>query len=472
MSNLPARRVDGIYPFTININGVPCSPTDPATVTASVSNALTAGTNLQMTSGTTFDGSTAQTISTIDNPAYTTVTTQNVTNDGAATLFISASGNTSASSLHIASYQGGVTVDAGADKDIALGTTGKGAVTVNADPVTTNSAIQTLSNKSLIAPALGTPASGDLSNCTNFRTGYLTGTMDVTQGGTGQTAFTIGQTLYGGVTPNTLSKLAGNTTTTRKFLEQTGTGTTSAAPVWDTVTKTDVGLSAVENTALSTWTGSSNLSTVGTVGTGVWNGSKVSEAYGGTNQSTYAVGDTLYASGTNTLAKLAGNTSTTKKALVSSGNGSVTTAPAWTQLGVSDLSTSSFGTGSIVLGTNVTSFVPTLTDESGNSFTVSGYAGEYYNFGGVYIFRGRVAWTSKGSTTAGQHVVVGGFPANFGLYTGVMVGYASGMGAGATLRGLGMTGTSTMHFIYNSNNYLLISNVSASGEFYFSGQLW
>jgi hypothetical protein len=42
----------------------------------------------------------------------------------------------------------------------------------------------------------------------------------------------------------------------------------------------------------------------GVVTTGTWNGTKVSEVYGGTNQSSYTTGDILYASGTNTLAKL------------------------------------------------------------------------------------------------------------------------------------------------------------------------
>lgn len=38
------------------------------------------------------------------------------------------------------------------------------------------------------------------------------------------------------------------------------------------VTKSQVGLSAVENTALSTWAGSANITTVGTVTTGTWSG--------------------------------------------------------------------------------------------------------------------------------------------------------------------------------------------------------
>jgi hypothetical protein len=58
---------------------------------------------------------------------------------------------------------------------------------------------------------------------------------------------------------------------------------------------------------------------------------------GGTNIETYALGDTLYASATNTLAKLAGNTTTTKRFLTQTGNGSVSAAPVWSVLAPSDI---------------------------------------------------------------------------------------------------------------------------------------
>jgi hypothetical protein len=48
---------------------------------------------------------------------------------------------------------------------------------------------------------------------------------------------------------------------------------------WATITKTDVGLSNVENTALSTWSGSTNITTLGTIATGTWNGSVITNAY-------------------------------------------------------------------------------------------------------------------------------------------------------------------------------------------------
>ncbi|MDD2656726.1 MAG: tail fiber domain-containing protein, partial [Patescibacteria group bacterium] len=46
-----------------------------------------------------------------------------------------------------------------------------------------------------------------------------------------------------------------------------------------TTAKTYMGLGSVENTALSTWGGSANISTLGTVGTGIWHGSVIDTLY-------------------------------------------------------------------------------------------------------------------------------------------------------------------------------------------------
>jgi hypothetical protein len=70
---------------------------------------------------------------------------------------------------------------------------------------------------------------------------------------------TLGDIIYENATP-AAARLAGNTTTTKKFLTQTGTGTISAAPAWSTIVAADVpdlsanptasvGLSAVNGSA-------------------------------------------------------------------------------------------------------------------------------------------------------------------------------------------------------------------------------
>lgn len=50
---------------------------------------------------------------------------------------------------------------------------------------------------------------------------------------------------------------------------------------WQTLNATAVGLGAVENTALSTWTGTTNITTLGTIGTGTWQGAVIGSSYGG-----------------------------------------------------------------------------------------------------------------------------------------------------------------------------------------------
>lgn len=94
------------------------------------------------------------------------------------------------------------------------------------------------------------------------------GTLPVAQGGTGATTISAYAVVYGNSSGNGYTGLGANTTTTKKFLRMTGTGSAGAAPAWDTVTKSDVGLGNVENTALSTWTGNTSISSIGTLTTG------------------------------------------------------------------------------------------------------------------------------------------------------------------------------------------------------------
>lgn len=88
---------------------------------------------------------------------------------------------------------------------------------------------------------------------------------------------------------------------------------------------------------------------VGTLTAGTWNGSVIGAAYGGTGQSSYAVGDLLYADTTTSLAKLADVV--TGNALISGGVG---TAPAWGKIGLQThisgtLQVSNGGTGATTL---------------------------------------------------------------------------------------------------------------------------
>jgi len=88
-----------------------------------------------------------------------------------------------------------------------------------------------------------------------------------------------------------------------------GNGLTYTNGVLDVVGTADrisVSVNAVD--IASTYVGQNTITTLGTVTTGVWNGSVIGYAYGGTGQSSYAKGDIVYASAANTLSKLTAGT--------------------------------------------------------------------------------------------------------------------------------------------------------------------
>lgn len=91
-------------------------------------------------------------------------------------------------------------------------------------------------------PTLNQNTTGTASN--------VTGTVAIANGGTGQTSATAA---YNALSPmstlgdieyesgaNTAARLPGNTTTTRQFLNQTGTGSVSAAPAWGALASSDI----------------------------------------------------------------------------------------------------------------------------------------------------------------------------------------------------------------------------------------
>jgi hypothetical protein len=134
----------------------------------------------------------------------------------------------------------------------------------------------------------------------------VSGTLAAIHGGTSQNSYIVGDMLYSSAT-NTLTKLAGNITTSKKFLAQTGTGAVSADPIWDALTSADVsGLApsaTIDTTDAANITsgtlpsgrligGYTGISAVGTLVNGTWNANTIGIAYGGTGATTVAAAQT------------------------------------------------------------------------------------------------------------------------------------------------------------------------------------
>ena len=92
------------------------------------------------------------------------------------------------------------------------------------------------------------------NNAQTFSAGKFTQTLAVAKGGTGLASLGSGS----------------------QYLRVNAGGT---ALEYNTLAKGDLGLGNVENTALSTWAGTTNITTLGTVATGTWNGTAIAEAY-------------------------------------------------------------------------------------------------------------------------------------------------------------------------------------------------
>jgi hypothetical protein len=154
---------------------------------------------------------------------------------------------------------------------------------------------------------------------------------------------TLGDTLYNDGTNDV--RLAGNTVASKSFLVQTGTGTVSAAPTWGSIVAGDV------PTLNQNTTGTAAGLSVTLVATS-----------GGTGQSSYAIGDILYASTTTALSKLADVA--TGNALISGGIG---VAPSYGKIGLT-----THVSGTLALGNGGTGGTTAATARTGIGATTLG----------------------------------------------------------------------------------------------------
>ncbi len=103
-----------------------------------------------------------------------------------------------------------------------------------------------------------------------------------------------------------------------------GAGLTKTANTIDVVgTANRITVNADSIDIHASYVGQNTITTLGTIGTGVWQGNTVAVGYGGTGLASFTAGNIMYASGTSTLTKLA---PTANGILIMNGAG---TAPTW-----------------------------------------------------------------------------------------------------------------------------------------------
>ena len=167
----------------------------------------------------------------------------------------------------------------------------------------------------------------------------------ITLGSTTITPLTSHQTLY--------NLVINNSAGTAQITYKPGTSGTYSL----TLTSAMVGLGNVENTKLSTWTGSTAITTLGTISSGTWSATTIAVNKGGTGKTSWTQYGVVYASATTTLAQVSNNTTATRKFLRMVGTGSAAAAPAWDTVTKTDVGLS-----------NVPNWVYTISDSTTQNF--------------------------------------------------------------------------------------------------------
>jgi hypothetical protein len=181
---------------------------------------------------------------------------------------------------------------------------------------------------------------------------------------------------------------------------------------------------------------------------------------GGTGQSTYVLGDVLYASSTTALSKLSGSVSATTAFLSQTGNGTVSAAPVWT---------TSTGTGSVVRSAG-----PTLTGTTNvGALTSSGTIQTSFaqgvnppNTGQAYFFNP----TNSANQDASCAVRIAGATARYAYYSydvSTVAGYSHGiLGSNQNLvfRASWDMSSATLFTMDRTGNFTATGNITSSSD--------
>jgi hypothetical protein len=310
---------------SITINGSTISLGGSATVTATATNALTLGTGL---TGTSYNGSTAVTAavdtSTIATRAYVDTVAQGLHTHATAKTATTATLATLTGTT--VSYAGGAITWTG-------GNAANGASFNDGTTLTANTT-EASADRILVKNEGGVGGLGASKNGTYYV--YAARELRRTSDGDaasdwlgGDFCFVTNGTLYadtGWVQTEVITTLDTDSIIWQQF---SGAGSFTAD-------ETTLTLSGSQFSIKSTYVGQTSITTLGTIATGTWNATAIGETRGGTNQTTYATGDLLYASATNTLSKLAKPASLTSFLQMTSAG-----VPSWT----STIPTTNGGTG-------------------------------------------------------------------------------------------------------------------------------
>lgn len=205
--------------------------------------------------------------------------------------------------------------------------------------------------------------------------------------------------------------------------------------------------------------------------------SAVTETQGGTNQTTYTLGDLLYASAANTLSKLGGNTAASKKWLYQTGSGTVSAAPAWAAIEAGDIASGQLSTARLPGG----DWIGATNTGSTGGYVITAASGTWVGTGltftvsaaGKYLIAANIRGEVQPATT-GAHFISAKFynvTSGFDL-TDVIGGLSEVMVCLSNQNGVLATTTASMTGVYNlstSTTYELY--VKRSGTTFTSSQL-
>ncbi len=153
-----------------------------------------------------------------------------------------------------------------------------------------------------------------------------------------------------------------------RILGRTATGSGDIEELTSSSTKTMLSLNLVENVALSTWAGSTNLITLGTITTGTWNGTTIAVSRGGTGLTSLGTANQVLAVNTGATALEYKTVSAgSSKISVTLGAGSITVDTVEANFNINNMSgfpvtvakggtglTSVSGAGALLYGTSTT----------------------------------------------------------------------------------------------------------------------